>query len=426
MMKILSSYFLTALEKNGGLIAFITLIITIILCFIGFISKERLKSKNIWMIIISTVFVLAACPVLITTLQMRLNPRMFYEIAQAQLDDGKFEDAIRSFSRVIDIDEENYISYYYRAQCNTAQFARATDSDNDMEFLLAAVGDYSVIIENLRPKMKHIVMTNEDINRFTHLIDNSVEVPDREIAAMHVTVHELQSSLPEIELSPSHEKMLPSIFCAALCNRGELARICDLYEESIDDFSELISLHPTSSTYFLRGLAELKSGEHEAALHDLSMSITLMPSSPASYCNRALARCGLKDFNSALDDIDVACSLSASNDYYLFIYGFIYAQSGDYSSALIKVNSAIANNQTNHRYYGYRGIINMYLGKYIDAVNDFDDAIDLDKAVAEYFYHRGVAKMQISDIEGCEQDFQQAFYLGYPIDEDIRNALRLR
>ena len=378
------------------------------------------------------VAVLVFCPIIITNIQLQSNSEMFCEIAMMQLSNGKYEKAATAFSKVIDLDDSNYLAYYYRAKCYEQIFITSNNSSEEEKQILSVIDDYTSIIEELRPQMKKVIMTNEDIKRYSQLIYGASELSEREVADLYLTLHSLQVQLPDVRLSPHSNEDLTSIYCAALYKRANIFCLFYLYEDAILDYTELISCYPNALTYYFRGTAKLKAMDYYGAIEDFDIAMEIDSSIGSIYANRALAKAGLidytyalataglLDYTSAKEDISKAIILQPSEDYFLFISGYILFLSGDYDNAVVELNTAIEINPTDDKYFGLRGKVKAHLSEFADAKNDLDIAINLNTSIADYYYDRGMMNFQLGDKNGCILDFEKAINLGYYISDETR------
>lgn len=132
------------------------------------------------------------------------------------------------------------------------------------------------------------------------------------------------------------------------------------------------------------GLEQLKSGDYDQAIEDLSMAFSLYPEYAEGYCTRAACYLKKNDLDKALDDVNKAIELKA-----------------DYPNA-----------------YAARAEIYLAKGQDDKALPDLDKAISLKNDYADAYFVRGKLYQKRQDIVSAKADIKKAAELG---NETARN-----
>ena len=237
------------------------------------------------------------------------------------------------------------------------------------------------------------------------------------------------------------------------------------YEEAITHYDKSIKLNPDDAvTYYNRGLARFKLGDHQAAqghieearglyetgIADTSQALKLNPRDATAYINRGLARFKLGDHQAAqghieearglyetgIADTSQALKLNPENPivYYNRAFGhLLLGESKDaqediadaqqhYQNSIADNTQAIKRNPEFTEAYNNRGYAKYLLGKfeadigntaearklYEAAILDIDESIRQDSDNADAHNTRGIIKATLGDLEGAIADFDNA------------------
>lgn len=130
-------------------------------------------------------------------------------------------------------------------------------------------------------------------------------------------------------------------------NKENLNYNRNYFNNKVELYSELIKINPKYRKlyyiYFLRGQANSRTGNYEAAIKDLNKSIELNDEFSKAYYER----------------------------------GNVYNTTADYKKAMNNYNKALEFDTDNGIIYGKRAETNMYLKKYNNAISDYEQAIKL-------------------------------------------------
>lgn len=194
--------------------------------------------------------------------------------AQVFLLQGKHEDAIKGFNRVLAIDSKFAQGYYNRG----ATYAYMGRHD-------AAIADYTRAIE-LQPSFSDAYCNRGSAYTFK----NDVQAAMADYAKAH-------------ELDPH---AVEPIYL-----RGVLFALLRQWNEAVADFTRAIERDPDhAESYYDRGVSYQNQGNDDRALADFAKAIELNPANPAALINRGLILMRRKGYDPAISDFDKALSLA--------------------------------------------------------------------------------------------------------------------
>jgi serine/threonine-protein kinase len=221
-----------------------------------------------------------------------------FQEGQAQVSNGKPQDAIASFTRVIQLEPENAKAYYLRGN------VRMTLGDHQN-----AIKDYNEAIR-LNPDL-----TVAYVNRGSARADLG---DDQAAIADYTRAIELDKTLAASYLNR----------CLSRSNIGDQTG-------AIEDCTQAISLQPDNVlAYQNRGLARRRLGEPQTAIQDFNIAMKLNPEDADSYYNRGLARRELGDYPGAILDYSKAIKLHPGHALALYDRGLAKLEQGDAEGAL--------------------------------------------------------------------------------------------
>ena len=221
------------------------------------------------------------------------------------------------------------------------------------------------------------------------------------------------------------------------------------FRQSLDDFTQVISLEPNSnlafSSYFYRGNIRMSLGDHQGAARDYnqaievdgsaalafvqrgqaenalgksgnaiksySQAIRLEPNLAAAYLNRCLTKSNLNDQPGAISDCTEATGI---NPNLLTAYqnrGLAYHRAGNYKQAIADLNVAIKLDGEDATSYYQRGLIRLDLQDNEGAIGDFNTAIQFKSDHVFAYYQRGLVQKKYGKTEEAIGDLEMAMKL---------------
>jgi tetratricopeptide (TPR) repeat protein len=167
-----------------------------------------------------------------------------------------------------------------------------------------------------------------------------------------------------------------------------------------------------SRTLFVQAQTQLQSGNQDAALHALTVSIRLAPQDDALRA-RASIYLARRDFNGAMHDVDavLAHGRAVAGDYSLRCW--LLARNAELSRALADCDRAIEMDPALASAFGSRGLVNLKQGRNQEAWNDFNTALRVGGSgdgVAWRLFGRGVAAWGLGRTVEGRQDIELALH----------------
>lgn len=226
--------------------------------------------------------------------EAEINPLM--ERGDKAFQAKKYKDAIREYSKVIAIDQNNFEAYRRRAMANREQ-------GNERE----ALRDFDTVIE-LDPDNHRAFLGRGILHR-----------------DMKNTKEAMRDFTRGIQLRPDYSN--------GYFYRGHLKLLQKDYQGAIDDLNMAIRLNPKNSAAYLnRGLAKSRLGDPNGALRDYNQAILINPKNSLAYNNRGAIKEQQNDLQGAKADYEKAVQLDPDNSYA--------------SNNLKKINAKISQAQT--------------------------------------------------------------------------------
>ncbi|GAA5576208.1 lipopolysaccharide assembly protein B [Porphyromonas gingivalis] len=288
---------------------------------------------------------------------------------------GSYEEAIKDYSKAIELDGKFAHAYYGRGN---VYYKKGANEE--------AIKDYSKAIE-LDGKFAHAY----------HGRGNA---------------YFKKGSYEEAIKDYSQAIELDGKFVHAYHGRGNVYCEKGSYEEAIKDYSKAIELDDKFvHAYHGRGRAYCEKGANEEAIKDYSKAIELDGKFVHAYHGRGRAYCEKGLYEEAIKDYSKAIEL---NDKYTYAYhgrGIAYFKKGSYEEAIKDYSKAIELDSKFIPAYYNRGVAYFKKGLYEEAIKDFSQAIELDDKYAPAYHGRGNAYSKKGWYKKAIKDYSQAIEL---------------
>lgn len=183
----------------------------------------------------------------------------FGNIGMRHMQNKEFASAIRNFSKFLETDENNTDIIFFRGL-----------SKSELGDLYGAISDYDKVIE---------------LNSNYPMQYNKIGMAYNNKAYSYVKLKEYDKALPFVEKALELDKSEWYFWDT----RGEIYLNLGNYDKSISDLDKAIKIKENPNSYFLRGLAKIKSGQKVKGCKDLSKAGELGNEDAyteiAKYCN---------------------------------------------------------------------------------------------------------------------------------------------
>ncbi len=210
-----------------------------------------------------------------------------------------------------------------------------------------------------------------------------------------------------INLEPSS-----NLAFSALFYRGNLRMSLGDPQGAVRDYNQALEVDSTAALAFVqRGQAENALGKSGNALKSYSQAIRLEPNLAAAYLNRCLTKSNLNDQPGAISDCTEATGI---NPNLLTAYqnrGLAYHRAGNYKQAIADLNVAIKLDGEDATSYYQRGLIRLDLQDKEGAIGDFNTAIQFKSDHVFAYYQRGLVQEKYGNVDGAIADLEMAMKL---------------
>ncbi|MBN1883669.1 MAG: tetratricopeptide repeat protein [Deltaproteobacteria bacterium] len=219
--------------------------------------------------------------------------------------------------------------------------------------------------------------------------------------------------------------------------RGDANEKIKNYEAALNDYTEFLNKNKSShEVYFKRALVYEKLGRLDEAQNDLNISCMY---EYAKACNYELAKksggsggstvtdetghsatdwvTAAGDYIKAENYSDAVVALNAAltldpnqTDAYLF-RGLSFSNLGRYDEALADYNKVLTTDPNNLKALNNRGVVYWKLERYDEAMNDYKTILSLNPNDYIVLNNRGVLNFQMENFEAARKDFDRVISL---------------
>jgi tetratricopeptide (TPR) repeat protein len=251
----------------------------------------------------------------------------YYTQAQAKYDQGLFEEAIQDYSKAIEFNPLDVLSFLWRGHAKySIGFNKQVEDETMLE---ASIADYS----------------------------------------------------KAIELSPGDAE--------AYYYRANAKKLLKRYNDAIPDFTLAIRYDPKKKeSYYYRGLTYYLLQKYGAGIEDFSKAIELQADYSSAYYWRGMCKYAMEDYILAVEDFDRTISLDPNNAEARLYKADSYYGRMEYETAIRFYQDVLKINPTStdalmyiaHSYYG--------LKKYPLALEKYAEVLKIDQQYADAYYWR--------------------------------------
>ncbi|HPJ82539.1 MAG: tetratricopeptide repeat protein [Bacteroidales bacterium] len=338
--------------------------------------------------------------------QAQYDKQQFFYRGQHLLFEGRYQQAIDNFNKLIQLDPNLHEAYFFRGigKYNLGDFLGArADFDKALSihpiFTLAyhyraitnsRLGDY----ENALADLQEAIDLRPGYNGLyfsrgvTYLLSQQFKLAEEDFNRFI-----------------RHEPRVSE----AYLNRGA----CYLYlkdtVKALRDYDTAVLLNKFDPEgYIRRSRVYAMQENYTAALADLDQALSLDPDNSFAYFNRALIRFNQNDLTGALQDLERVLEEDPGNALTLYNRALIRTQIGDYNNALSDYDRVISINPNNVLAYYNRGALFIQMERYSDALRDYDKAIELYPDFANAYMNRSYVKNRMGLFAAAEVDYKTA------------------
>ena len=313
--------------------------------------------------------------------------KVYYNRGNAYREKGGLDQAIRDYSKAIELNLDYVDSYLARG------VAYGKNGDFDL-----AIQDFNKVIK-LKPNYAEAYYNRGLACYKQGNYDQAIQDYDKAIA-----------------LKPD--------YADAYNNRGLAYDKQGKFDQAIRDYDQAIELKPDDAeAYYNRGNAYLNQDELDQAIQDYSKAIEFKPNLAGAYSNRGNAYLNQDELDQAIQDYNKAIELKPDLAEAYNNRGNVYRLEGNLDQAIQDYSKAIELKSDDAEAYNNRGSAYGKKGDLDQAIQDYNQAIDLKPDLAIAYYNRGVvwllkqawdnARADLRAAEGKGANLAELFFNNY-------------
>ena len=307
--------------------------------------------------------------------------------------------AIADFTKVIEIQPENFEAYYERGNV----YIHIEEEDSDYQYYQLAIADFSKAIE---------------------LKANYAEAYNRR-GDVYYILKEPEKALEDynkaIQFKPNDSFDSSKYYS----NRGGAYFKLKDYKNAVKDLTKAVNLEPTEADHYI-GRAEIYTamGEYQKAVEDYTMALKIRPYNKLCYKYRAevyekmgetaKAKADMAEYKApekhtyTIDELNKIIQSNPNDADAYLNRGNLYRKSDNFDTAISDYNKAVELNLKNADAYNKRGLTYYKMENYDDAMKDFNQAIKINPKFADAYCNRGLVWHKLKEFEKAVKDYTKA------------------
>ncbi|MEZ6088572.1 MAG: tetratricopeptide repeat protein [Pirellulaceae bacterium] len=216
-----------------------------------------------------------------------------------------------------------------------------------------------------------------------------------------------------------------SLSPAEMLQRGKYLSDANRASEAITLFDQVVQSEPNNAeAFYLRGLANERTDNVDAALKDYDTAIAKNPRYVEAFNNRAVLYAQQGEFAKAIDDFSKVLAASPKFALGYKNRGLAYHDVGNFASAMDDLTRAIELSPDAQGYF-LRANLHLEQKHYADAIDDYDKALELDDTNSRAWLNRGMALARLGKTSEARKSLQEASLMDNEIvSKEIVLALR--
>ncbi|OUL19911.1 serine/threonine protein kinase [Nostoc sp. T09] len=334
------------------------------------------------------------------------DPKLLYLQGVEKYEAGKYKEAVKDFTQVIEINPQNALAYnrrgdafyrlgdYQKAQSDSSKAIQLNPQDAnayyDRGFSDYELGKYK---EAIADYTKAIQLNGK----------NPYNYYGRGLARAKLKDYKgaMTDFSKAIAFKPKYSE--------AYLQRGILYRRLRNKQAAIQNFDTAIEMNPNDAqAYYQRGLTQFAYNQNQAAIQDYNRAIDLNPKYIEAYLNRADVYSDMGKNLEATEDYNQVLQLNPKLSIAYIHRGMHRFSVGDYQGAIADYSEAIKLEPKNAAAYNNRGNAHLERGNKKGAIVDYSQAIAVNSSYALAYYNRGLIRAKQGDKKAAIADFQAA------------------
>ena len=316
------------------------------------------------------------------------NPKKIFKTGEDFLESKKYDDAIKQFTKAIELDAEFVDAYVARAKAYEAQF-----------------------------KFKKAI---EDFQRAS-TFDEKEETHPYNVARLYNLIDEPKSAITSANKAISIDKK----YLDALNEKAYALIKLEQYKNALDVANASIDVKKTSMGYYYHGLASAGLKDFEKAEYDFGRSVYYDDKNIAAYVQLAKTLTILKKFEEAINNCNKAIAIDDKNVTVIMARAEVYRNKRDYPNAIDNMSQALLVCKPDEKdlVHYHRGIYYQEFSQHEAAINDFTKVINNDKKNFDALYARASSYEAIFKYKDAIKDYEQLLEIA-PYNEAANNLLK--
>lgn len=325
------------------------------------------------------------------------SPKKLKKLADKEFNLHHYQEAISGYSKVINLDPDNYKALNNRAIC----YEKTKQIQN-------AINDY-LICHKIDYKEKEIYL---------------------KIADLYIQLNDFKNANAILEKLLTYDKwntegLRKSSWCHIILKEFDLAIV--KADRAIDKETNTDG-QGTEIAHYYRGLAKDSLKDYNAAILSYKRAITILKSREVNrimakpgykpyYVNLATALYKTKKYDESIKNyeialqVDQADTIRPENYYIYYLKSFPFLSKSDFNAAIGDLNRAIVLNGKSAMLFFQRGTIYKQTSQYQSAISDFTKTIILDELNANAFFYRAQCQMELGNYKEVINDAKQTLKL---------------
>lgn len=368
----------------------------------------------------------------------------YYEKGIDHFENGEYEASIEDLSVSIQLDPNNYLSYYFSGDC-FRQLGEHDKALRQYNLSLSLKPDFSEGLFSRGVLLYEMQHYKSAITDFEELL----ELPVGETQAIYFRgirygESDQDTGFDELITTASNHSDIYQYL-------GQCHRALENYGMAIKCMGNAIALRPEEDNYYVnRGLVYLMMGRKDSAEIDFQKALSLNPGNDLARINLSIAREEKKElsitslnafierhpnlsygyanrayyyfqrsnYEKALMDYQKALQLEPGNYEYLLDRGLTYEKLNRLELAIRDYRAASELEPAAHRVWTLLGNVYYKKDDFERSITYYDRALALQPGEGHVLYNRGLAHFYAGFLEKACQDMEMAF------QQNVRSAAR--
>ncbi|XP_053884264.1 tetratricopeptide repeat protein 6 isoform X2 [Malaclemys terrapin pileata] len=323
-----------------------------------------------------------------------------------------YYEAIRQFSKAIEVDPTNVRVYICRAQAyhQVHNLQHALRDINRAIHLYPTESYLCIIRGQYLIEMKEYKLASFCILQVAEMGDVSFKTSPVQQALVQ-SFCQNHSNAIECLLEVIANQPAPSMFVLL----GKIQMKAKKTKDAVESFQQALKMLTSSAKilpntfeaaeiYYFLGLCYMEQVSLLQAYEAFTLAVKVYSNYSDAFYQRGLCRMQLNQAK-CIQDFNRALAINPKHFQAYLSRAAYYGSKGRYSKAILNCNEAIKIHPDSVRAYLYRGTLKYHNKTYKNAIEDLTKTIDLDKICILAYYNRAICYHQIKDYRKALKDY---------------------